>query len=74
MPCAAGTQKKEEVAKLMVDYLFGETDIETIAATTMVDNEASAHVLEKNGFQSTNCIYKEDWGKAGSTEVYRWFL
>ena len=63
-----------EVAKLMVDYLFGETDIETIAATTMVDNRASAHVLEKSGFQSTNCIYKEDWGKAGSTEVYRCFL
>lgn len=63
-----------EVAQLMVDYLFRETDIETIAATTKVDNEASAHVLEKNGFMTTSSVYKEDWGKEGSAEVYRWFL
>ena len=63
-----------EVAKLMADYLFKETDIEIITASTMVDNKASAHVLEKNGFMTTNSILKEDWGRAESTDAYRWFL
>lgn len=63
-----------EVAKLMTDYLFGETDIEIITASTMVENKASAHVLEKNGFMSTNSVHKEDWGHGESTDAYRWFL
>ncbi len=63
-----------EVAKLMSDYLFKETDIEIITASTMVENKASAHVLEKNGFMSTHTVHKEDWGHDESTEAYRWFL
>ena len=63
-----------EIAKLMTDYLFMETDIEIITASTMVENKASAHVLEKNGFMSTKSIQKEDWGYAESTDAYRWFL
>ena len=63
-----------ETAKLMSDYLFEETDIEIITASTMVENKASAHVLEKNGFMTTKCIHKEDWGHSESTDVYRWFL
>ena len=63
-----------EVAKLMSDYLFKETDIEIITASTMVDNKASAHVLEKNGFMSTHTVHKEDWGHDETTEAYRWFL
>ena len=63
-----------EVAKLMVDYLFRETDIEIITASTMVENKASAHVLEKNGFMTTKSILKEDWGRSESTDAYRWFL
>ncbi|MBR0514866.1 MAG: GNAT family N-acetyltransferase [Clostridia bacterium] len=68
--CGIGT----EIAKLMSDYLFKETDIEIITASTMVDNKASAHVLEKNGFMTTSNIHKEDWGHAESTDAYRWFL
>ena len=63
-----------EVAKLMSDYLFKETDIEIITASTMVENKASAHVLEKNGFMSTYTVHKEDWGHDESTDAYRWFL
>ena len=63
-----------EVAKLMVDYLFGETDIEIITASTMVENNASAHLLEKNGFMTTYSVCKEDWGRDESTDTYRWFL
>lgn len=58
----------------MADYLFKETDIEIITASTMVENKASARMLEKNGFLTTNRIYKEDWGHDESTNVYRWFL
>lgn len=63
-----------EVAKLMADYLFGETDIEIITASTMAENKASARVLEKNGFMTTNSLRREDWGRDESTEAYRWFL
>ena len=63
-----------EVAKLMSDYLFKETDIEIVTASTMVENKASAHVLEKNGFMTTHTVHKEDWGHGDSTEAYRWFL
>ncbi len=63
-----------DIAKLMVDYLFKETDIEIITASTMVENKASARMLEKNGFLTTNSIYREDWGHDESTDVYRWFL
>ena len=63
-----------EVAKLMTEYLFNETDIEIITASTMVENTASAHVLEKNGFMTTKSIQKEDWGHAESTSAFRWFL
>ena len=63
-----------ETARLMADYLFGETDIEIITASTMTENEASAHVLGKNGFSTTQSILKEDWGRPEATEAYRWFL
>ena len=63
-----------EIAGLMSDYLFKETDIEIITADTMVENKASAHVLEKNGFTTTHTVRKEDWGREEATEAYRWFL
>ena len=40
-----------EALGLMLNYLFGETDIEIVTASTMVENRASANVLRKNGFQ-----------------------
>ena len=58
----------------MSDYLFQETDIEIITASTMVENKASAHALEKNGFISTHTVRKENWGHDDSTEAYTWFL
>ncbi len=63
-----------EVAKLMSDYLFKETDIEIITASTMVENKAGARSLEKNGFMSTHSVRKEDWGHGESTDAYQWFL
>lgn len=63
-----------EATKLMTVYLFKETDIEIITASTMSDNKGAAHSLEKNGFISTYTIHKEDWGHDKPTDAYRWFL
>jgi len=59
---------------LMVDYLLGRTDIEIITASTMVENLASARVLEKNGFTRTASGVPEDWGYPEPTLADKWFL
>ena len=58
---------------LMVDYVFTRTDTEIITASTMVENHASARVLEKNGFISTALGVPEDWGYAEPTIADKWF-
>ena len=62
-----------ETAQLMVTYLYGETDIEIITASTMVENGASAHVLEKADFIRTERAVEEDWGFPQPTIVDKWF-
>ncbi len=62
-----------EAARLMVDYLYGSTDIEIITASTMVENEASAHVLEKVDFIRTARGVEEDWGFPQPSIVDKWF-
>ena len=59
---------------LMVDYLFGRTDIEIVTASTMIENRASARVLEKNGFTRTATGVPEDWGYPEPTVADKWFL
>ena len=51
--CWWGQGLATEAACLMVGYLYGETDIEIITASTMVENKASARVLEKADFIRT---------------------
>ena len=58
---------------LMVDYLYGQTDIQIITASTMVENIASARVLEKNGFIRTARGVGEDWGYDEPTIADKWF-
>ena len=62
-----------EAARLMVGYLYGETDIEVITASTMVDNVASAHVLESSDFIRTVRYVEEDWGFPEPAIVDKWF-
>lgn len=62
-----------ETVALMVDYLFSRTDIEIITASTMVENRASARVLEKNGFIKTASAVSEDWGYGEPTLADKWF-
>jgi len=51
-----------QTLKLLVDYLYNETDIEIITASTMIENQASAKVLIKNGFDLVIHAAPEDWG------------
>lgn len=62
-----------EVAKLQVGYLYGETDIEIITASTAIENTSSAHVLEKADFIRTARGIEEDWGFPEPTLVDKWF-
>ena len=61
-----------ETLGLMVDYLYGETDIEIITASTMVENQASANVLKKNGFSLVVHAVGEDWGYEAPTIADKW--
>ena len=71
--CWWGRGIATETARLMVDYLYGETDIQIITASTMIENEASAHVLEKADFIRTARSVEEDWGFPEPTIVDKWF-
>ena len=71
--CWWGNGFATEAARLMVGYLYGETDIQIITATTMVENEASAHVLEKADFIRTARYVEEDWGFPEPAIVDKWF-
>ena len=62
-----------EMVRLMVGYLYGETDIQIITASVMVENTASAHMLEKNGFIRTACGVEEDWGFDAPVVVDKFF-
>lgn len=59
--------------KLLVEYLYTQTDIEIIAASTMVENLASERVLEKNDFLATAKAVPEDWGYPEPTIADKWF-
>lgn len=61
-----------EALGLMVDYLYGQTDIEIITASTMMENRASARVLEKNGFDLVVRASDEDWGYEEPTPSDKW--
>ncbi len=61
-----------ETLKMMVRYLYEETDIEIITASTMIENRASAGVLKKNGFDLVVHAVGEDWGYDQPTITDKW--
>ena len=56
----------------MINYLYNETDIEIITASTMIENIASARVLGKNGFDLVVHAVPEDWGYEEPTITDKW--
>ena len=63
-----------ETVALMTGYLLRQTDIEIITASTMIENKASARVLEKNGFTLVNHDVGEDCGYDTPTAADKWIL
>ena len=61
-----------EATGLLIFYLFEETDIEILTASTMVENQASRHVLEKLGFDLVIHAAEEDWGLDRPATVDKW--
>ena len=51
-----------EALGCMKEELIGERGIRILTASTMLQNHASAHVLEKNGFKRVKHPVEEDWG------------
>ena len=61
-----------EALRLLVQELLLNRGIEIITASTMVENQASAHVLQKNGFTLVNHAVDEDWGFPNPTPADKW--
>ena len=63
-----------ETLSLMIDHVFSRTDTEILTASTMVENRASARVLQKHGFTMSAHAVPEDWGYPEPTIADKWFL
>ncbi len=61
-----------EAAGMMVDYLYNETDIEIIAASTLPANKGSEGVLRKLGFELVAHDSEEDWGYEKPLPTDKW--
>ena len=61
-----------EALGIMIDYLYNETDIEIITASTMIENRASARVLNRNGFDLVVHAVPEDWGYEEPVTADKW--
>ena len=61
-----------ETLGLMVDWLFSETTVKIITASVMPENQASAHVLKKNGFWCIAHSVPEDWGYPRPVKTDKW--
>lgn len=61
-----------ETLGLLVKYLLEDTDVETVTASTMAENEASNKVLKKNGFKFAGHTVLENWGYAKPILTDKW--
>lgn len=61
-----------ETLGLMIKYLLNDTDVEIVTASTMVENQASANVLKKNGFKRMMHGVPENWNHLLPTAVDKW--
>ena len=61
-----------ETVRILVDYLYGSTDIEIITASTLPENHASENVLQKNDFQLVVSGSDEDWGYPEMLPTDKW--
>ena len=59
---------------MMTELLRREKGIEIITASSMIENRASARILEKNGFTLVVHAAEEDWGFGTPTPADKWIL
>ena len=59
---------------MLTKELLSNRGIEIITASTMIENQASARVLQKNGFTLVNHAVYEDWGYPEPTLTDKWIL
>ena len=72
LECYWGKGIATEVVGDLVRYLTQEARIEIITASTMVENSAISHVMEKNHFLLVASGVDEDWGYPEPTPVNKW--
>ena len=70
--CGCGTQVIVDGNTIFEKRIDHRRGIEIITASTMVENHASARVLEKNGFIQVNHAVDEDWGFPEPTPADKW--
>ena len=63
-----------EALCMLTKELLSNRGIEIITASTMIENQASARVLQKNGFTLVNHAVYEDWGYPEPTLTDKWIL
>ena len=63
-----------KTVKLLVDYLYQNTDIEIVSASTLPGNKGSEKVLTRNGFSLVVENSDEDWGFGGMTPTDKWII
>ena len=61
-----------EAVEQLVNYLYCETDIEIITASTMIENKGSARALARIGFDLVAHAVPEDWGYETPVTVDKW--
>ncbi len=58
-----------EIVKLLTRYLIDEIGVRTIVTHVMVENKASALMMQKNGYRALKPAFYEDWGGEQSVLV-----
>ena len=61
-----------EALRLLTEELLTKRGIEIITASTMIENKASARVLQKNGYILVKHAVDEDWGYPQPTPADKW--
>ncbi len=57
-----GSGVASETLELMTEYIFNETNIELVSASTMTKNKAAGNVLKRHGFKRVAHGIYENWG------------
>ena len=63
-----------DILHIMLEYLFENTDIETVTTCNFVENRASSHLVENNGFTLICPSVSQDWGYDEPVIAEKWIM